>query len=64
MEEVTHIFAVGAGSVTKLVNRAVPTIERVFMPKYPYEYLSMTKENVAEQYVAKIRAFMSKNYGK
>jgi hypothetical protein len=24
----------------------------------------MTKENVVEQYVAKIRAFMSKNYGK
>ncbi len=64
MEEVAHIFAVGAGSVTKLVNRDVPTIERVFMPKYPYEYLSMTKENTELQYIAKIRSFMSKHYGK
>ncbi len=44
MEELHSIFAVGAGAVTKLV-RPSPTggdnnlIERIFMPKYPYEYL-------------------------
>ena len=39
MEELQHIFAVGAGAVTKLVDRSVPKIERIFMPKYPFEYL-------------------------
>ncbi len=44
MEELHSIFAVGAGAVTKLV-RPSPSggdnklIERIFMPKYPYEYL-------------------------
>jgi hypothetical protein len=42
MEELHSIFAVGAGAVTKLVDR-VPgengRIERIFVPKYPYEYL-------------------------
>ena len=46
MEEVQSIFAIGAGAVTKLVRRP-PTrdgksdgkIERIFQPKYPYEYL-------------------------
>lgn len=43
MEEVHSIFASGAGSVSKLVS--VPDrdgnvrIERLFQPKYPYEYL-------------------------
>ena len=43
MEEVQSIFAVGAGAVTKLVDRSdksKPRIERLFNPKYPYEYLS------------------------
>lgn len=44
MEELHSIFAVGAGAVTKLVKHGVPEagkrrIERIFMPKYPYEYL-------------------------
>ncbi len=45
MEEVQSIFAVGAGAVTKLV-RDNPDdsgkfiIERLFRPKYPYEYLN------------------------
>ena len=44
MEELHSIFAVGAGAVTKLVRRESPlaanaVIERIFMPKYPYEYL-------------------------
>lgn len=42
MEEVQTIFAVGAGSVTKLVDRPMDgktRIARYFKPKYPYEYL-------------------------
>lgn len=43
MEEIHSIFAAGASSVTKLVS--IPDsdenvrIERIFQPKYPYEYL-------------------------
>ena len=44
MEELHSIFAAGAGAVTKLVRYRTPeegnsVIERIFMPKYPYEYL-------------------------
>lgn len=44
MEEMQSIFAVGAGAVTKLVDyRCNPDgtsrIQRIFTPKYPYEYL-------------------------
>jgi oxygen-independent coproporphyrinogen-3 oxidase len=45
MEEVHSIFAAGAGAVTKLVDYAAPEsekksfIQRLFNPKYPYEYL-------------------------
>ena len=43
MEETQSIFAVGAGAVTKLVKRgrdeSDTKIERIFNPKYPYEYL-------------------------
>ncbi len=42
MEELQSIFAVGAGSVTKLVRtdrEGKRHIERIFAPKYPYEYL-------------------------
>lgn len=44
MEEVHSIFAVGAGAVSKMVdympkNGGNPVIERLFYPKYPYEYL-------------------------
>ena len=41
MEEIQTIFAVGAGAVTKLVDRNSlrPRIKRLFRPKYPYEYL-------------------------
>ncbi len=51
MEEVHSIFAAGAGAVSKLVdyrpkNGGKPMIERLFYPKYPYEYLrdESTKE--------------------
>ena len=52
MEEVHSIFAAGAGSVTKLVSEPAADgsvrIERVFQPKYPYEYLS-GEEKAAEK---------------
>lgn len=52
MEEVHSIFAAGAGAVTKLVNYQPrnggnPLIERLFYPKYPYEYLR--DESTAEK---------------
>jgi oxygen-independent coproporphyrinogen-3 oxidase len=44
MEELHSVFAVGAGAVTKLVDYKKPSvgasrIQRIFTPKYPYEYL-------------------------
>ncbi len=50
MEELHSVFAVGAGAVTKLVKGASyrekcsPKIERIFSPKYPYEYLRHTSD--------------------
>jgi oxygen-independent coproporphyrinogen III oxidase len=39
MEELATILALGGGGVTKLVSRATGRIERIFNPKYPYEYI-------------------------
>ena len=52
MEEVQSIFAVGAGAVTKLVKfdgafSSNTRIERIFRPKYPYEYLK--REDLTER---------------
>ncbi|MBE6588664.1 MAG: coproporphyrinogen dehydrogenase HemZ [Ruminococcaceae bacterium] len=54
MEEVHSIFALGAGAVSKMVdyrpkNGGKPVIERLFYPKYPYEYLrdESTPEKIA-----------------
>ncbi|MBO4355659.1 MAG: coproporphyrinogen dehydrogenase HemZ [Clostridia bacterium] len=44
MEELQTIFAVGAGAVTKFVDLEHGRIKRVFMDKYPYEYLSSAEE--------------------
>ena len=61
MEELHHIFAVGAGAVTKLVDTAKPSIQRIFMPKYPYEYLSKENEDqFVESYRKDVEAFLSK----
>ena len=54
MEETQSIFAVGAGAVTKLVYhkdkyRTDTVIERIFNPKYPYEYLRETPEGRKEK---------------
>ena len=53
MEETQTIFGVGAGAVTKLVDRevkegSVPRIKRIFSPKYPYEYLRNFEESKKE----------------
>lgn len=55
MEEVHSIFAAGAGAVSKLVDYrpedgGKPVIQRLFYPKYPYEYLEdhSTAEKMAE----------------
>lgn len=59
MEEVHSIFAVGAGAVSKMVHyqpedgkKAV--IERLFYPKYPYEYL---KDESTDEKLAAIESF-------
>lgn len=59
MEEVHSIFAAGAGAVSKLVDYrpdrgGKPIIERLFYPKYPYEYLR--DESTAEK-LSRMEAF-------
>lgn len=47
MEDIQTIFAVGASAVTKLVHHkpnGETIIERIFNPKYPYEYLQQRKD--------------------
>lgn len=58
MEEIHSIFAAGASSVTKLVSLPDPDgnvrIERIFQPKYPYEYLRDHNENDGAEAKAKL----------
>ncbi len=54
MEEVHSIFACGAGAVTKMVDGK--RIKRAFLPKYPYEYLAMSDEDM-RSYLSKIEEF-------
>ncbi len=55
MEEIHSIFGVGAGAVTKLIRRdenGKQQIQRIFTPKYPYEYLrdaALIREGDAER---------------
>ncbi len=61
MEEIQSIFAVGAGAVTKLVNKnksssGEPKIKRIFKPKYPYEYLRALAAENAEEERERVRA--------
>lgn len=64
MEELHSVFAIGAGGVTKLVPRnRVERIERVAVPKYPYEYLDMDKDPDAMKTVyERIRHFYQENF--
>ena len=60
MEEVQTIFGVGASAVTKLLKPKPGggvTMERIFEPKYPYEYLSEGEEARRAEKAARIMAF-------
>ncbi len=59
MEEIHSIFALGAGAVSKMVDYrpqdgGKPIIERLFYPKYPYEYL---KDHSTGEKIAAMEAF-------
>lgn len=43
MGEYHTVFGAGAGSVTKIVTKNGSRIDRIFSPKYPYEFLDSTK---------------------
>ena len=64
MEEIHSVFACGAGSVTKLVSPDRATLKRVFMPKYPYEYLSdkISEKSLEDNYNL-YRKFYEENFG-
>ena len=66
MEETQTIFAVGAGAVTKLVSLkkigdSDSKIERIFNPKYPYEYLKGTTSDTKKTFTEKVLEFYSEN---
>ncbi len=66
MEETQTIFAVGAGAVTKLVSLkkigdSNSKIERIFNPKYPYEYLKGTESNVKKNFTQTVLEFYTEN---
>ena len=71
MEEMQTIFAVGAGSVTKLVqydrnDESKNRIERIFRPKYPYEYLrehEQKKNDPTQEQIKSQRERIFKFYG-
>lgn len=44
MDELHSIVSAGAGGVTKLIARSRGEIERIFNPKYPYEYNNATEK--------------------
>lgn len=43
MGEYHTVLSAGAGAVTKLVNPKTLNVDRIFAPKYPYEYLDKEK---------------------
>ena len=53
MEEVHTIFAAGAGAVTKLTADRGKRIERIFNPKYPFEYLRASREEEYNKLLSK-----------
>ena len=57
MEEVHTIFAAGAGAVTKLTADKGKRIERIFNPKYPYEYLRANREEEYKKLLSKTAEF-------
>lgn len=60
MEEVHSIFACGAGAVTKLVASDDRKIQRIFVPKYPYEYLARPEDDTLRRQIVE---FYAENWG-
>jgi oxygen-independent coproporphyrinogen-3 oxidase len=63
MEENHTIFAVGAGAVSKFVTYGedgVKRLERIFEPKYPYEYMREDEEANEKRYSTAIDEFFLK----
>ena len=65
MDEIHTIIGIGAGAVTKMVSADRSHIERIFAPKYPYEYLGVSTKTV--QYAstdvdAEVTKFYNKYY--
>ena len=56
MDELHTILSAGAGGVTKLVSDRRKKIERIFNPKYPYEY-NEAREKIREASIALGRFF-------
>ncbi len=54
MDELHTIISAGAGGVTKLIDRENARVERIFNPKYPYEYnnadekIAATRQKILE----------------
>ncbi len=61
MEEIHTIFAAGAGAVTKFVLDEGAHIERIFNPKYPYEYLEQNREETYLSLKERYENFFCKN---
>jgi len=59
MEEIHSIFAVGAGAVTKAVSPDRKSMERFFVPKYPYEYL---RDDDLSEFEAGIERFYKEHF--
>ena len=49
MEESHTVLAAGAGSVTKLKDPNSEHLERIFVYKYPYEYISRFDEMIGRK---------------
>ena len=65
MEDMQTIFSVGASAVTKLVHHTEDgetIIERIFNPKYPYEYIQKEKDDPSrfDKIEEKVMDFYSK----
>lgn len=61
MEEIHSIFAAGAGAVTKFVGERNVKIERIFNPKYPYEYLEQDRQLAYEHTMQVMDKFFFQN---
>jgi oxygen-independent coproporphyrinogen-3 oxidase len=49
MEELRTVLALGGGGVSKVIDFTHMRVERVFNPKYPYEYLDRLDEVIARK---------------